>query len=357
MKPRTAADFKTAHDPATIIAQLKQELTEAKSQAATAECVREWIGAARLELASVSIPEWVTKPRKKGSAPGVPTVQLSDFHWGERVKPAQVGGVNAFNMEIARKRLRHVVGSAVKVAGIWSPAMDYPGVVAALLGDMVSGNLHDELTATNEMNTMPVVLDLYRELVAAIRVLADAFGRVFLPCVSGNHGRDTKKTWAKDRNHTSFDWLLYQFLAMAFADDKRVTFLIPEGSDALYKVFGIAYLATHGDQFKASDSIIGAIGPITRGAQKKLARNTAMDQAFDVMIFGHWHQRIISPQLRGNSSLKGLDEYAYQGNFRYEPPTQNFWMTHPDNGITFDAPLFADDNEKGNRTEWVSVPA
>jgi len=350
---RTIEEFKAAHDPATIINSLRAELAEAKGRADTAEILREWIGSAKQTLEKMEPPKWLSTPKKAG-APGVPTIQLSDLHWGEVVKPEQIGGVNSYNLAIARRRLEHVVQSAIKLSRILSPKMDYPGVVVPLLGDMISGNLHDELTATNEFNTMPTVLDLYRHLVAAIKILADEFGHVFLPCVSGNHGRDTKKTWAKDRNHTSFDWLLYQFLAVAFADDQRITFYIPDGSDVLYRVYGMRYLGTHGDQFKSSDSIIGAIGPITRGAQKKLARNVAVNQEFDVMIFGHWHQRMLSSQLRGNSTLKGLDEYAYQGNFKFEPPSQNYWMTHPDHGITFDAPLFADASVKMPKGAWTS---
>jgi hypothetical protein len=350
---KTLKDFKTAHDPTTIIADLQAQLKEAKSRADTADLVREWIGSAQEALTQVEPPKWLSEPKKVG-APGVPTIQLSDFHWGEVVKPEQIGGVNQFNLKIARQRLEHVIQGAIKISRILSPEMAYPGIVAPLLGDMISGNIHDELSATNELNTMPTVLDLFRHLVASITLLADTFGRVFLPCVGGNHGRDTKKTWAKDRNHTSFDWLLYQFLAVRFADDNRVTFYIPDGSDVLYRVYGLRYLGTHGDQFKSGDSIIGPIGPITRGAQKKLARNAAVDQAFDVMIFGHWHQRMLSSQLRGNGTLKGLDEYAYQGNFRFEPPSQNFWVTHPDHGITFDAPLFTDSTTKASKTPWTS---
>jgi hypothetical protein len=351
---KTLSEFKTKHDPDTIIAGLRAELAEARGRADTAEVLREWIGSTRMALQESQLPKWLDTPKSTG-APGVPTVQLSDFHWGEYVDPKQIGGVNSFNLTIARRRLETVIHGAIKLSRILSPEMEYPGIVAPLLGDMISGNLHDELTATNEINTMPTVLDLYRNLVPAIKLLADTFGAVFLPCVGGNHGRDTKKIWAKDRNHTSFDWLLYQFLAVAFEGDPRVTFYIPDGSDVLYRIYGIRYLGTHGDQFKSSDSIIGAIGPITRGAQKKLARNVAVDQAFDVMIFGHWHQRMLSSQLRGNSSLKGLDEYAYQGNFKYEPPSQNYWMTHADHGITFDAPLFADKSPKVPKAAWVSV--
>lgn len=356
MANKTLADFKAAHDPQTVIANLQSELAEAKSHAVTADVLRDWVGTAKLALAELDLPKWVAEPKLSG-APGVPTLQLSDLHWGEIVKASQIGGVNAYSLAVARRRLETVIHGTVKLARILSPKMQYPGIVVQLLGDMISGNIHDELTATNEINTMPTVLDLYRHLVPAIRLLADTFGHVFLPCVTGNHGRDTRKTWAKDRHHTSFDWLLYQFLAVAFEADKRVSFYVPDGSDGLYRVFGVRYNVTHGDQFRAGDSIIGPVGPITRGEQKKLARNVAVGQEYDVMCFGHWHKRMLSSRLRGNGSLKGYDEYAAQNNYGFEPPLQNFWMTHADHGITFDAPLLADEAKRALKTSWVSVAA
>lgn len=351
---KSLGDFKAKHDPQTIIATLQADLAEAKSHAATAETLREWIGTMKLGLNELQLPTWVVSPKVSG-APGVPTLQLSDLHWGERVDPKQIGGVNEYSLGIAHKRLETVIRRAVKLARVLSPDMKYPGIVVQMLGDMISGNIHEELQATNEINTMPTVLDLYRNLVPALKLLADTFGHVFVPCVTGNHGRDTKKTWAKDRHHTSFDWLLYQFLAIAFQADERVKFYIPDASDGLYRVFGMRYLVTHGDQFRAGDSIIGAVGPITRGEQKKLARNVAVGQEYDVMCFGHWHKRMLSNRLRGNGSLKGYDEYAAQGNFGFEEALQNFWVTHADHGITFDAPLLADETKRAAKTEWVSV--
>lgn len=351
--PRTAADFKAKHDSKTIIADLKRELQEARGEAQTAEALREFLGTAKLAVHELDIPKWLFAPKQAG-APGVPTVMLSDLHWGERVKREQVGGVNEFNLAIARRRLRAVIEGAIKLARILDPDMRYPGIVLPLGGDMIGGNIHDELAATNELNTMPTLLDLYRHLVAAVDLLVDTFGFVFVPCVSGNHDRDTKKTWAKDRNHTSFGWLLYQFLAEHYAKDPRVKFYIPDNADAKYAVFGMNYLLTHGDQFKAGDSIIGAIGPVMRGEQKKSAAYSAVGDAYDVMIFGHWHTRMIWSRGRGNGALKGYDEFAKFNNFKPEPPSQNFWMTHPDHGITFDAPLLCEPGRRGTHRGWVS---
>lgn len=352
---RTVKDFKTIHDPETVVRRLRAELAEAKSVATTAEIMRDFVGTAKLAVNELQLPKWVFAP-KTSKAPGVPKIMLSDLHWGEVVRPSQIGGVNCFNIAIAHARLRTVIESTIKLCHILDPSMSYPGIVCPLGGDMVSGNIHDELAASNELNTMPTVLDLYGQLVPTIKLLADTFGHVFLPCVSGNHDRDTKKIWSKDRNHTSFGWLLYQFLAAAFADDKRVTFFIPDGSDALYRVYNTRYLLTHGDQFRGGDGIIGPLGPVTRGEQKKNTRNAAVGQDYDVMEFGHFHKRMLTARLRGNGSLKGYDEYAADNNFGYEPASQNFWVTHPDHGITFDAPVYADTRTKKRRkTEWVSV--
>lgn len=356
VKPRTVDTFKSTHDTETIIATLRAELVEARSEAQTAEALREFIGSAKSAVTELQLPKW-THEQKKAGAPGIPTLMLSDLHWGERVHKEQVGGVNEFNLAIARRRLRQVMDTTITLSRILDPGMSYPGIVLPLGGDMISGNIHDELSASNELNTMPTLLDLYKNLVPLITLAADTYGNVFLPCVCGNHDRDTKKTWAKDRQHTSFGWLLYQFLAIAFAADKRITFYIPDNADAMYQVQGLRMLLTHGDQFKAGDSIIGPIGPITRGEQKKLSMYSTVGAEYDVMAFGHWHQRIISPRLRGNSSLKGYDEYAKFGNFKFEPPSQNFWMTHPDYGITFDAPVYCDVIKGRNRAkvEWAAI--
>lgn len=351
---KTLSDLKAQHDPATIIADLRNELQEARTMATTAEIMREYVGTAKLAVNELDLPKWVYAP-KTAKTPGVPKIMLSDLHWGERVRKEQIGGVNEYNLAIAHKRLRAVIDITISLCKILDPSMKYPGIVVAFGGDFVSGNIHDELSATNELNTMPTLLDLYRQLVPAVRLMADTFGNVFIPCVSGNHDRDTKKTWSKDRNHTSFGWLLYQFMAAAFADDKRITFYIPEGADALYRIYNTRYLLCHGDSFKGGDGIIGPLGPVTRGEQKKNTRYAAVGQDYDVMEFGHFHKRMLTARLRGNGTLKGYDEFAADNNFGFEPPSQNFFITHPDHGITFDAPVYCDSEKKSKKVDWVTI--
>lgn len=100
--------------------------------------------------------------------------------------------------------------------------------------------------------------------------------------------------------------------------------------------------------------MIGALGPIIRGDHRKRSRNAQIDQDYDTMLLGHWHQLIQLQRLIVNGSLKGYDEYANQNNFPYEPPRQALWITHPQHGITFSAPVNVERKKIVGRTEWVS---
>lgn len=356
LKPRGAAP----DDPSilrAVIKKLETDLKKAQAQSADAAAIKDILGTLKTNVEGIEIPKWANAPLAKPSSPGVPLLFLSDLHWGEKVHPTQINGVNKYNLAIAHERLNYTVETAIHLLKILDGGMDYPGIVCPLGGDMISGNIHDELTATNELNTMPTVLDLYGELVSAITRLADVFGAVFLPCVSGNHGRDTRKIWGKDRHHTSFDWLIYRFLAKHFESDKRVTFFIPDSSDALFRIFTTRFLLTHGDQFRGGDSIIGALGPLTRGNQKKQARNQAIGAEYDIMMCGHWHQYIHNARLIVNGSLKGYDEYAYQNNFSFEEPQQALFVVHPRHGITYRMPVNCQQRAAPRKAEWVSSAA
>jgi hypothetical protein len=347
-------------DPAALKATIKQlqaDLKAASKESADAAAIKQVIGSLGDKVSELRTPEWVAAPPSAGSSPGVPTLFLSDLHWGEVVHPSQINNVNKYNMAIARSRLHTCIDSALALLRIIGQGqLPYPGIVMPLGGDMLSGDIHEELQASNEMPTIPTLLDLYGELRSCILRVADEVGNVFLPCVGGNHGRNTHKIYAKNRNHTSFDWLLYQFLAKSLADDKRITFYIPDGSDAAYRIYHYRYLLTHGDQFRGGDGMIGALGPIIRGDHKKRSRNSQIDLEYDTMICGHWHQYMHLTRLIVNGSLKGYDEYAYQGNFGFESPQQAMWLTHPKHGITFRAPIYVDRVREPIKTSWVSVP-
>lgn len=335
------------------ISELEAQIASAKREELTDEMVRDQVF--KLGNVELATPDWVISDKISTSKPGVPTLFFSDWHWGEVVDPAEVNGVNKFDLEIAHKRAHHLIETAVDLLKRHMVNPKYPGIVLLLGGDMFSGDIHEELSETNAGPIMPMFVDLYGVLTWCIKTLADEFGRVFVVCVPGNHPRTSRKPRAKHRAYTNFDWLLGTMLEAHFvnARDTRVKFQIPPSCDAFYTVCGHRYYLCHGDDFRGGDGIIGALGPLTRGQKRKQARSTAINLPFDTMVCGHWHQWIPLPNLIVNGSLKGYDEFANRNSFSFEPPTQGLWMTHPDHGITFTMPIYCERTKKQQTHNWV----
>lgn len=322
------------------IIELKASLKARSGNTLDSEYVKRKIIGIKAQADDVQSPTWLVKAVRNKALPGVPVAMWSDWHWGEVVFPDQVNGVNEYNLEVAHARGRRLVERTIRLLRNHVVNPQYPGVVINLGGDMLSGDIHEELKESNDVPLLPALLDIFGFLKWALKTMADEFGNVFVPCVTGNHGRMSRKPQAKNRNFTNYDWLLYQLLAKHFENDKRITFFIPEGPDALYSVFGHKYLLTHGDQWRGGDGQIGAIGPITRGNMKKLARNSAINRDYDTAIIGHWHQYMPLHRTMVNGSLKGYDEYCNSNNFGFEPPIQAMWLTHPEHGIIMHLPIY-----------------
>ena len=338
-----------------LIGLRKQVLQLERRILSDARVQTEIMGLAQSPLQS---PDWLKRvpaAASKKHFAGVPVFFASDWHWGEVVRPAEIGGLNEYNPRIAAERAETFVNIGIELLKDHMTKARYEGCVLALGGDMVSGDIHDELAQTNEIESLPAILQMVGVISEMINRLLSEFGRVFVPCVTGNHGRMSRKPRAKRRNHTNFDWLLYNLLAMHFKGNQRVSFLIPEGPDAYFRVFHTRYLLTHGDQFRGGDGMIGPIGPIFRGDKKKRARNVETDHSYDVIMMGHFHQYIHLAQLIVNGALKGYDEYAYANNFGFEPAQQALWVTHPEHGITFRMPVYVQRLLRDAGAPWVSV--
>lgn len=340
----------------TEVKALRSQLAAAKKETLDEQFVKQKIF--KLAQTEPTIPKWMVADRAAKSSPGVPTLLASDWHFGEVVDPNQVGGLNEYNLQIARKRARRMIEVTIDLLKNHLVNGNYPGIVFALAGDLVSGDLHEELTATNEIEIMPTVIELFGTLCWCIETLANEFGRVFVPCCSGNHGRNTHKTRHKGRNFTNFDWLVYCLLSKRFEGDKRITFQIPDGPDTVYSVYGHRYLLTHGDKLgNGGDGIIGALGPIIRGDHRRRGRQSQIGQPYDTLLCGHYHQLIQLERVIVNGSLKGYCEYAYTNSYGFERPRQALWITHPSQGLTFSMPVNVDEPKKSQSSNWVGWAA
>jgi hypothetical protein len=298
------------------------------------------------------------KPAGRGhSVAGVPVTNWSDWHYAEVVDPLQVENANAFNIEIFDRRFNTLVERTMDLCENHMTGKGYPGIVVNLGGDMLSGNIHDMQNGTNEVEVIPAVLDLAGKIVWGVRKYADKFGNVLVVGVPGNHGRNTKMPQAKNACFTSFDWMIYKIVQKAFENDDRVKFIIPNGFDAYYRVFGHRILLTHGDRTgaKGGDGFIGVIGPIMRGAHKLRLSYAARGREIDTILEGHWHNSLPLPGLRINNCLKGYDEWAMSMRFTPTPPSQDLFFIHSSRGVTCSWPVQLEKASHGaDNAAWTS---
>ena len=335
---REVIDVYEEHRLRTENKRLRRELDQALSQQTQDKHYQEFIG----EIArrgAAEAPEWTRRPRSKKPRQAMPVAFLSDCHFDERVFPEQVGWVNGYDREIAEARLERFFRNAAELALDYLHGLDYPGITLPMGGDMFSGNIHDELKQTNEGTIMDSVLHWLGPVEAGIKLLANAFGHVFIPVVVGNHPRNTPKPVHKMKVRDNFDWLFARLLERNLAGDKRVTFQVSESSDCQFNIFSTRFLLTHGDQFRGGSGIAGLLSPMMIGDARKRKRAQAVGKAYDYLIMGHWHQLTHARGVVINGSICGYNEYAYDANFDFEKPRQAFWLVDPDQGLTVFAPI------------------
>lgn len=300
------------------------------------------------------IPDWAVNPSASGPVASVPIMLWSDWHIGESVNSKEVGGVNVYNIAEAEHRVRALVDNTVDLCVNHMVNPDYPGAVVCLAGDFVTGEIHDELTQTNDIDLLPAVLRTVDLIAWSLTQLLRHFPSLYVPCVAGNHGRNTQKIQHKRFIFKNFDWLIYQLLQRHFVNEARITFDVPDDNQVFFNVYGHRYMLIHGHDLgvKGGDGIIGSSGPIIRGRVKSGLAAESMGSGYDSLLLGHFHTYmplLASQALLVNGSLIGYTEYAKDRRFRYQRPVQSLHFHHAKHGPTAMWPVFVTSSNQPGR--------
>lgn len=268
------------------------------------------------------VPEWSWRPEESKPGESMIVSPLSDIHFEEMVDPAVMNWKNAYSPDIAEGRLKTFFGNLMKVA-FDDLKRDYSGIVMPFLGDFVTGWIHEELLATNAMSPTEAAIQILPPITAGIRMLADEFGRVFIPCVIGNHGRLSRKVAHKFPVRQSYDWQIYANLATIFANDERVTFSIPDSIDEFFPIYGTRWAVEHGNLLKGGSNAISGIYPALHlGDFRKTRVESTVGNPYDYLLIGDKHQARFLSRIFVNGSVIGYNEYAKDMKFGYEPAQQ-----------------------------------
>jgi len=350
-------------DANEIIRRKNRELVEARREINRRSAERESAEKVRTEVFNLADyspepPKWLNKEPGKSSS-GIPLICLNDWHWGETVDPDQVGGVNKFSRRIARQRVHTLFDTVNDLCFHHMTNPNYPGAVVAILGDMITGCIHDDLRETNDGPVMWSVHEVENHIIALLRGWADKFGKLAVICVPGNHGRNTPKPRTNNRVYESYEWLIYCHIEQFFRDDPRVSVYVPNEVDAHFTIYGHRFMATHGDTLgvKGGDGLIGALGPIARGTMKIGNQARRIGNDFDTLVIGHYHiylprgdatPVIVSPALIGHSMYGHLQ-------LRVPParPAQALSFVHHRYGFTAQWPMYLDKKPQAHKhTPW-----
>ena len=297
-------------------------------------------------------PPWLA-PTPTGKHKATPLLLLADSHFDEVVDPAEIMGLNKYDREIAEARLQRAFEGAVTLPRQYvGTSLISEGIVVAHAGDLITGEIHDELTESNEAKPPETVEYFVDPMVAGIRMLREAYGRVHVVCVAGNHDRLYRKPRAKGQARESWSWLFWKIVAREFKRHTTVTFTIPDGHETIIPIYDTRFLLHHGDDFRGGGGIAGPLTPLAIGHYRKSRKHADAvrytgDESlrFDIILQGHIHHRNSIPGVITGGALKGYDEYANKGNFPFEPASQELVIVTPERGVTFQAPIYVQDRE------------
>lgn len=340
-----------------VILDMRNEIVTLRRELNQAEDLRESVF--RLAEAPIAPPAWRIDIKPGSSTPGVPILFCSDFQWGEVIRANELDGINAFNREIASRRYQKLIERTIDLATQHMVRPKYPGIVLVRGGDMISGDIHDELRKTNDLQSVPAALNLVEHESAGIRALAERFGRVWVVSLAGNHGRVTVKPEAKRYVETNYDYLIACMLEREFRNDERIAFHTPKSGDALFTVAGRRFLATHGDRIgsRGGQGFIGPAATITRGMKKLHDYYSSLGMMVDHQLVGHFHVALELEYGWSNGSLPGYSEYARDFRLRPQPPMQWLLFVHPKYGVTCRWPILLEPKAKLSEKTVVAFTA
>ena len=289
----------------------------------------------------------ITPPPTKGksSEPQVMVAALTDTHVGEQVFSPQLMSMNSYDYDIFNRRLSGWAMQVLNLATYRRNICPINELMIPMLGDMISGDIHEELSRTNLDNCMMQMMHVASSIAQALMFLAPHFKTIKVPCVVGNHGRMTRKPPMKDK-YMDWDYLAYQWMAAFCANQKNIQFDIPKSFAHIVDIAGKNVLMFHGDAISgggSSASISRMIGNMRGVIQFKQALESTIVEHDGVMpgnftdvMMGHFHRVDVMDIGTGSAyicgTMKGGDEFALQRVQAITPPKQVVTYWHPHYG-------------------------
>ena len=270
------------------------------------------------------IPDWLEKPEQEIIAQ-TPILLVSDFHYGENINPDEVPDGNCYSPSVANARWDRLILRTEEKIGNKKPN----GIIVCFLGDDVSGDIHNELRETNYKTPIDACMDVAGQKIKMLTEFQQKYVKVWAISVMGNHGRTTQKPQSKGIYEHNYDSLVAAMVERQLKDNKNIQFYTPKSGEAYFDIYGINFLATHGDRIgsRGGQGFIGCSATIARGQHKTRQAYSQIGKPVDWLLIGHFHTPMQLEHTIANGTTVGYSQYARD--LRLEPafPSQTlFWV-------------------------------
>ena len=285
----------------------------------------------------------------KGNSVQSMIAPLTDTHIGDNVELEEMMGLNEYNIDIFNKRLYGWANQVITLAELRRNSAEVGELIVPMLGDMISGDIHEELARTNNDHCMGQMIRGANLISQALMLIAPHFDKVRVPCVVGNHGRMTRKPPMKNK-YMDWDYMLYQWISVFCQNQKNIEFHIPKTFMTTIDVCNRNILLAHGDFISGG----GSGTAINRGVSNmrnvlsfrkglKEELNHIQDNSlenvpdnYDSALLGHFHRideiDIGTGAVHICGCMKGGDEFAMQRVQAINKPRQLVLYYHPKYG-------------------------
>lgn len=230
---------------------------------------------------------------------------LSDIHYGLTFSSYY----NKYDPEIAHKR---VMEYANRICDIGAENGVHT-ICVSLLGDLISGNIHQTLRIENRCNAIAKVVGVSELISAFLHRLAEQFSEIVVTSVSGNHSRiesNADNALRMERLDELIPWYckakLEKLEHVKFYDneiDPTISFI---------DIYGKTYVAVHGD-----------FDPDLKTSAIRISQ--MIGKKIDYFLAGHMHVADMRIEdtgyIRNGAVVTGGDEYTSKKRL-FGPATQ-----------------------------------
>jgi len=268
---------------------------------------------------------------KKVEHPVAMCLHDTDWHMGSCQEKDEIEGFSVFSPEILDKRIMRLVDKLLEWVLLHRASYEVDECRILVTGDLISGDIHRELSVTNEYPVPVQCVEAGKLLAKQISALCPHFANVVVDfLVADNHSRLTMKPQHNEGGYNSFNYIIGSIAQQMLLHHSNVDFNIYPREQQLVVCKNYRYLLMHGHQIRgwAGLPYYGMERKAGKEAMKRLRRDKSK---FDKIIMGHFHHPVDHPWFRVGGSPQGTTAFDHsQG--RESLPIQSAWFIHPEYG-------------------------